>query len=108
MIMVICDTGGTTALYDNGGTAGNGLIVVDDSFKVTEDHTGLLSNYPVPELTEADLIIDKKELEKIENIAYERSMHADKIDALQALEINDARQSIMKHKKPHMNRRIIN
>lgn len=89
------------------GTAGKSFLIVENPFQhgITGTYN-LTGNYSIPELDDPEMF-DVKELRKIENIAHEQSMHEDKIIDLQKSEIHHARNSVIKHKKPHFTRRII-
>ena len=59
-----------------------------------------------PDLKEAEAE-RLEQIERLEDMMYERADHEDNKYFLQHREIKRARCAPMKHKKPHMNRRII-
>lgn len=48
-----------------------------------------------------------REIERLENMMRESGMHEDSKYARQYMELHHARLAPMKHKKPHMNRKVI-
>ncbi len=64
------------------------------------------NNPPSIEALEADME-RVKEIQRLENMMRESSMHEDNKHARQHMELHCARLATMKHKKPHMTRRII-
>lgn len=85
---------------DTGTSSPGNLLIVEDTSYTTAYYNNF---YPTAIRKEDDYPFDKKELEKIENIIHERSMHEDKIQILQTNELHHAKQSKIKHKKHHKN-----
>jgi len=94
----------TYSIYNNDDTTatqcGGSLYSTGATFYPTNHNT-------MPVKSAEELEVEAKEIERLESMMRESALHEDSKHVRQAREVHHARLAPVKHKKPHMNRKVM-